>query len=533
MAKAPTAEQALARREAEQAARQLSAAQRVLKTRKAKDGLIEFTELTMPTAKFPDDVTKSRYDAQYFHRALAAALEEVEKGNLLRLIITFPPRHGKSELTSRRFPAWLLGRDPYRSIIFATYNQDFAEDYGRDVRGIMETQQYAQAFPDTTLKKGSKAANRLGTEEGGHAFFVGRGGSTTGRGADFLIIDDPLKDRAEANSSVIRQELWDWYQDTASTRLMTDLGAIIIIMTRWHEDDLVGRLTDPQNQHYIDEEAKSWKIINIPAIAEENDILNRKPGEALWPSRFGIEWLERKRRSNTVGFSALYQQRPTPADGDFFRSEMLPTYRQDQLPGNLRIYAASDHAVGTKQTNDRNCLLIVGVDEFDNIWLLDCWWKRAKADETVDAMLKLMQRWKPMIWWAESGHISKSIGPFLFKRMREAKVYVPVRDAPVAADKQQRAQAIAGRAAMGMVHFPKHAAWTEDARQECLKFPSGRHDDFVDALAHIGLGLDRLLSAPMQTERRKGPRVGTMGWIKEASNARRKDEARRINLAGM
>jgi predicted phage terminase large subunit-like protein len=527
------AEKAAEARAAEQAAREISAAQRILKARRAKDSLIEFTEFTLPHVQFPDDATKTRYSAQYFHKALAAALEEVEKGNLLRLIITFPPRHGKSELTSRRFPAWLLGRDPYRNIIFATYNQDFAEDYGRDVRGVLESAQYKQVFPETTLKKGSKAANRLGTEEGGNAFFVGRGGSTTGRGADFLIIDDPLKDRAEANSAVIRQELWDWYQDTATTRLMSDLGAIIIIMTRWHEDDLVGRLTDPTNQYYNAEEAAQWKIINIPAIAEDDDILGRKPGEALWPERFGIDFLERRRRSNPVGFSALYQQRPTPADGDFFKAGYLPTYRPEQLPKNLRVYAASDHAVGVKQTNDRTCLLIVGVDEFDNIWLLDCWWKREKADKVVEAMIQLMKRWKPLVWWAESGHISKSIGPFLFKRMREEKVYTAVREQTPSADKQQRAQAINGRAAMGMVRFPSASAWAEDARQECLKFPGGRHDDFVDALAHIGLGLDKLLRAPVLSERKTGPKVGTFGWIKEADKKRRREDRRKISLAGM
>lgn len=518
----------------EQAAfEQLQAVQRLLRARKAKDSLIEFTQFTMPSVEFPEDATKSRYDAQYFHRALAAALEEVDKGKILRLIITFPPRHGKSELTSRRFPAWLLGRDPYRHIMFGTYNQPFAEDYGRDVRSIMESDQFKQVFPGTTLAKGSKSADRLGTEQGGRAVFVGRGGSATGRGADFLIIDDPLKDRAEANSATIREELWAWFNDTMSTRLMSDTGAIIIIMTRWHEDDLVGRLTDPTNPHYNAEEAAQWKIINIPAIAEENDVLGREPGAPLWPSRFGLDYLEGFRRRNPVGFSALYQQRPTPADGDFFRQSYLPVYKHDQLPKSLRVYAASDHAVGTKQTNDRTCLLIVGVDDIGNIWLLDCWWRRAKTDEVVEAMIALMKRWKPVVWWAEKGHITQSIGPFLFKRMREEKVYINIREQTPSQDKQQRAQAINGRAAMGMVKFPMSASWTEDARQECLKFPGGRNDDFVDALAHIGLGLDKLIRAPIPQERQTGPKVGTMGWVKQASDERRKQEKLKLNLAGM
>lgn len=515
------------------AAMQVAAVKRILKARQAKDGLIPFTEFTMPGILDPNDADESRYSAQYFHRALAHALEEVEAGLNTRLIVTFPPRHGKSELTSRRFPAWLVGRDPYRHIMFATYNQPFAEDYGRAVRGIMQSPAYKAVFPGTTLAKGSAAADRLVTEEGGMLAFVGRGGSSTGRGADFLIIDDPLKDREEANSATTREALWDWYNDTMSTRLMSDTGAIVIIMTRWHEDDLVGRLIDPTNPKYNEEEAKTWKIINIPAIAGDDDVLGRKPGEALWPEKFGLTYLESFRRRNPVGFSALYQQTPTPEDGDFFRKEMLTPYVKRDLPKNLRIYAASDHAVGTKQTNDYTCLLIIGVDEYSNIYLLDCWWKREKSDKVVEAMIDLMKRWKPLVWWAESGHISKSLGPFLFKRMREEKVYVNVREQVPAQDKVTRAQSIAGRASMGMVRFPEHLPWNERAKQELLKFPQGRHDDFVDALAHIGLGLDTIIRAPLQAPVKQLPRTGTMGWVKAAHAAEQKAKKRTLSLGGM
>lgn len=800
-AKAPAPESATNRQVAvDTATKQIAAAKRILKARAAKDSLIAFTEFTMPGITDPSDSDQSRYDAQYFHKALAAALEEVEAGRILRLIVTFPPRHGKSELTSRRFPAWLVGRDPYRHVMFATYNQPFAEDYGRAVRGIIQSPSYKTVFPGTTLAKGSAAADRLVTEEGGMMAFVGRGGSSTGRGADFLIIDDPLKDREEANSPTTRESLWDWYNDTMSSRLMSDTGAIVIIQcmtgdtpvlmatglekplrdvrpgdaiatfeggklttstvrnwanqgpdciftikmksgitvranarhpflveeggepkwlqtdmlqkgnvilraigasgaeqsasltdatnqpsakagachttistvgpkasaplpsilapdakhicaiateltslissgflpnkaasapfasshrqsgtpgpigmesfasttattatksvacsattaisqsdmakqkpscsrpldtfaithdvveevwksgiedvfdiqvdrtenfianglvshnTRWHEDDLVGRLTDPTNPHYNAEEAETWKIINIPAIAGDDDVLGREPGQALWPERFGLEYLESFRRRNPVGFSALYQQTPTPEDGDFFKTEMLPGYRQTSLPKNLRIYAASDHAVGVKQTNNYTCLLIVGVDEFSNIWLLDCWWKREKTDKVVEAMIDLMRRWKPLVWWAESGHISKSIGPFLFKRMREEKVYVSIREQVPAADKQSRAQSIAGRASMGMVRFPSDLAWCERARQECLKFPQARNDDFVDTLAHIGLGLDKIIRAPIETQAASAPKVGTMGWVKAAARAEADRKKLTLTLGGM
>lgn len=514
----------------------LLAAQRLMKARQAQDSLIAFTEYTMPDIVDPDDADKTRYSAQYFHKALAAALEEVEAGRLLRLIITFPPRHGKSELTSRRFPAWAWGRDPYRHIILGTYNQPFAEDYGRDVRGIMQSPQYATVFPECQLAKGSQAADRLKTVQGGMSVFVGRGGSATGRGGDILIIDDPLKDRAEANSETIRNELWDWFNDTISTRLMSDTGAIIIIQTRWHEDDLVGRLTDPQNPNYSASEAKQWKIINIPAIAEEDDVLGREPGEALWPEKFGIDYLENFRSRNPVGFSALYQQRPTPKEGDFFKEDMILTYRPEDAPDvtKLRIYAASDHAVATKQRNDFTCLLIVGVDDASHIWLLDCWWKKARTDEVAEAMIMLMRKWKPMIWWAEKGHITQSMGPFLFKRMREEQVFVNVREQTPAQDKATRAQSILGRAAMGMVHFPLRAQWYSRALSETLTFPQGRHDDFVDTLAHIGLGLDTMINAPSSAvTKRKVAKVGTFGWVKENSKREQQKRRRSIVLGGM
>lgn len=514
----------------------LPAAKRLLKIKQARRDLVSFTELTMPSADEPDNVDKSRYDAQYFHKALAAALQKVEAGELQRLIITFPPRHGKSELTSRRFPAWLVGKDPYRSVMLGAYNQEFANDFGSDVREIIESAEFQLIFPDCKLKKGSKATDRLGTTDGGKLNFVGRGGSATGRGADYLIIDDPFKDSAEARSQTIRDEVWDWFNKTLSTRLMSDTGAIIIIQTRWHEDDLVGRLTDPTNPHYNASEAAQWKIIDIKALAEEGDILGRQPGEALWPGRFGVKWLEQKRTSDPVGFSALYQQEPTPADGVFFKAEHLLGYRAEDRPklANLRIYGASDHAVGLKQRNDFTVLLIVGVDSDGVIWLLDCWWQRKDSETVVEAMLTLAERWRPLIWWAEKGHISQAFGPFLRRRSRERQIYLNLREQTPAADKMTRAQSIQARTAMGMVKFPTAASWTQRAKQELLKFPQGRNDDFVDTVAHIGLGLGVIVKGKREgVEKPKGPAVGTFGWVKYEHNKARKLEKRTFSLGGM
>jgi predicted phage terminase large subunit-like protein len=508
----------------------LKAAKRLLKVRHAHDGLIDFTQLTMSHPGDPDDVERSRYDAQYFHRALAAALEAVERGEIQNLIITFPPRHGKSELTSKRFPAWFAGRNPHKSLIFGTYNQDFAEDFGRAVREIVQSDAYAQVFPGMGLKAGSASSARLETLHDGLLVFVGRGGSVTGRGGDGIIIDDPLKNSEEADSPTIRDNLWAWFQNDILTRRMTHDAWVIIIQTRWHEDDLVGRITDPKNPHYDAEEATRWKIINIPAVAEPGDVLGRKEGEALWPSRFNIEFLQRYKRANPRGFSALYQQRPTPLEGDYFKADSIVTYNLQDRPKltELRVFMASDHAVSLKQENDYTCILIGGVDKNDNLWILDCWWKRAKTDVVVEQLIDFAEKYKPLRWWAESDHITKSIGPFLRKRMAERQIYFSWTPVNAYLDKAKKAQAIQGRMAWKAVLFPQQAHWFHDAKEEMLKFPRAANDDFVDALATFGRGLGLMTAPPKERPTNTGPVPGTWAAIKRSSDFKRRTDKVRM-----
>lgn len=463
----------------EQAELQLKAAKRLLTARKAQDNLLDFVRMMMPDPEDPDNTDRSRYAIARHHEVFAAALEAVERGEIPRLIITVPPRHGKSQLASKAFPAWFMGRDPYRQMIVASYSSTMAEDFGREVRQYMQSPTYQQIFPNCQLRKGGASSDRIQTEQGGIGVFVGAGGALTGRGADVLLIDDPVKDREDADSVTMRNKLWGWFTDVAMTRLMGGMGRVVIIMTRWHEDDLVGRLTDPNNQYYNADEAKQWKIIHFTALAEDGDIMGREKDEPLWPERVTKEFLSSQRRINPRGFAALYQGRPAPEEGDFFKREWLATYQPSDLPRNLRIYCASDHAVSTAQDRDPTVLMAAGVDEQDNIWILpDVWWRREETDNVVDAMLEMMARHKPLIWWAERGHISKSIGPFLRKRMQEEQIYCAIDEVVPVKDKQTRAQAIRGRMAMGKVRFPGFAPWWEAARHQMLTFPSGKHDDF-------------------------------------------------------
>lgn len=496
-------------------ARQITAAKRLLKTKRARDEVLEFAQLLHPHPKDPENTDVSRYLIGPLHKALGRALHEIEEGKHRRLIITVPPRHGKTQLVSKIFPAWFIGRDPYRSVITATYNDVFAEDFGRAVRHYMKSPAYAQVFPNAKLRQGSAAADRLETEFGGNLFFVGVKGTLTGRGGDLLIVDDPIKGSEDAQSAAMRDKLWDWFNNDLMSRQMTDEGIVLLIMTRWHEDDIVGRLTDPTNPHYNKDEAAEWEIINLPALAEENDALGRPVGAPLWPERFGVKYLESQRRRDPVKFSALYQQRPTPADGDFFRAEHWRDYGPEDLPLEMRYYISVDLAVAQKQHNDPSVVLVGGVDSRDRLYLIDCVWKRMPTDVSTDIIMDRIKRWKPMRVWGEKDHIFKSVGPFLRKRMREEKVYADIQEIASYADKQKKAQPIQGRMAMGMVFFPRGAEWAIRAKEEMLKFPRGSHDDFVDALATMGRGLDEMVAPSVPEDAEVVIKPGTMRWFKE------------------
>ncbi len=500
--------------------KQISLIERAQAAQAARDHLLPFTKFTMPDPAAPDDVTKSRYEDEAFHRAIANDLTALIKGDLKtddgnqanQIIFVMPPRHGKTQLSTKSLSAWVSGLHPDWDIAVASYSDTMAEDMGADIRTIMQTPQYKQVFPGHKLRRGGTSKSNIQTEKGGRLVAVGRGGALTGRGMHLGIGDDLFKDHEEARSQTIRDQAWNWFTKVFMTRRM-GRKIVILTFTRWHSDDIIGRITDPENPHYNAIEAKKWKIISLAAIAEDDDALGRKTGTALWPERYDLDFLHSQQRLDPLGFSALYQQRPTVADGTLFRRETIQYYAPDELPDDLQYYCSSDHAVGTNQRNDPSCLLKIGVDKQDNIYLVNTIWRRMPTDEAVEAMLAMGGgNMKPLLWWAERGHISKSIGPFLRKRMLETGTYINLVEVTPVADKQTRAQSIAARVAMGKVFFPKVSWWTEKAVNEMMAFPNGTRDDFVDALAYIGLGLQSQFG-PAKPAAKPKLHEGTFAWL--------------------
>jgi len=454
----------------------------------ARNDLVHFAEFTMPSVSAPDDPSQSKYVAARHHRLMANVAMDIERGDRKKVILNTAPRHGKTELCTKRFAAWYAGRNPDQDIMIATYNERFAMDFGKEVREIMNSQRFRQVFPDFSLSNQSNEHVR--TYAGGDIFFLGRRSSTTGRGANLIIVDDPTKDDREVKYDTFREDCWSWFTQTLLTRRHNDKAAIMVTQTRWHEDDIVGRITDKTNPAYSARFARGFEVINLPAIAEDNDPLGRKPGEALWPERFGVDYLEEMREANALSFAALYQCDPTPEDGVYFRSEELHEYETAELPQNLRMFVVSDHAVATKNYNDPSVLVPFGIDENGTAWVMpQIVWRRMDAQETVEEMIAMIDHHKPIFWYAEKGHISKAIGPFLKKRMEEEGVYCPIIEEQPVGDKLQRAHSGRARCAQGKIRFPKSAPWWSRAKSEMLKFPNGRYDDFVDVISMIGMKL--------------------------------------------
>jgi len=382
-----------------------------------------------------------------------------------------PPRHGKSEIISLRFPCWYLAKHPEDYIVQAGYAESIALTHSRQARDIFISPEMGRLFPyiyhrperpgQEIIIPERQAAHEWGTKQGGSYYAVGIGGGLTGRGFNIGIIDDPVKDEEEASSAVYRDKVWDWYQKVFRTRAEPN-AAIIIVMTRWHQDDLVGRLL---KQAQEDSSSDQWKVLHFKAITDD---------KALWPERYSIMALE-KIRSSIGGraFTALYQGDPTVAEGQIIKREWWKYYKE--RPNFLRIIHSWDTAFKSKTQNDYSVCTIWG-EARNGFYLLDIWRAKVEFPELKRAAIALDARDIPSAVAVED----KASGQSLIQELQR-DTNIPVLPFKVDSDKVARAYAVTPLIEAGRVYLPENAPWLFDYIEELSAFPNGEYDDQVDS----------------------------------------------------
>lgn len=444
------------------------------------------------------------------HKLIIRELEAIARGESDNLLIFAPPGSAKSTYVSVLFPAWYLANNPQHNILAATHSVEFAERWGRRVRNDLNLNALVLGVtPDQT----NQAASRWALTSGGEYYGVGAGVGISGFRADLGLIDDPFGSREDAWSETVRQKRWDWYIDDFSARLKP--GARRVIMhTRWHEEDIAGRVLEQ-----IDKGILKARVVSIPAIAKDGDVLGRKPGEFLWddPKGYNYGAYLRARRAETspMMWSALYQQEPAPEEGDYFKADWLKPYDRIPARDTLRVYGASDYAV-TADGGDYTVHVVVGLDPDGRMYLLDLWRKQAASDEWVEAFCDLVLKWKPIGWAEEQGQIRAGVGPYLDRRSRERRAFVAREAFPTRGDKAVRAQSIRGRMALNGLYVDERAPYFPALRSELLSFPAGKHDDAADALGLLGQLLDTMLAGEPANKPR--PKEDQSGYSERESN---------------
>jgi predicted phage terminase large subunit-like protein len=448
------------------------------------------------------------------HQLLIRELEAVIRGEVTRLMVFMPPGAAKSTYASILFPPFFLGRNPDKNVICASYSQRLSSRFGKKCRNYVASTEFRAIF-GFGLSGDTKAKDEWETAAGGEYTATSIDGAVTGRRGDLIVIDDPIKGRAEADSETIRDTGWEWWKSDLRTRLKPG-GSIVLIQTRWHEDDIAGRILPEdyagESGDIISRDGETWRVVSLKAQAEEGDPLGRKPGEYLWPEWFSEkEFKLEKVIQGERNWSALYQQRPSPETGNYFRRSWIQYY--DIVPKHLAKYGASDYAV-TAGGGDYTIHGVAGVDPNDDLYILDWYREQADSEEWVDELLDLMKQWKPSEWAEESGQIEKGVGPFIDKRQQEERIYCYRKQFASVYDKATRAQAIRGRMAQGKVYFPRNKPWVTDLIKELMSFPTGKYDDQVDTMALFGRMLSTMNKAK-DTSKVEKPRYGSQQTFNE------------------
>lgn len=406
------------------------------------------------------------------HRRIAKALDRVVSGECKRLMIAMPPRHGKSQMGSYLFPAYLMGKRPQSKLIVGSHTAELAQRFGRMIRNLVDDERYKELFPGMALSVDSKAAGRWNTAQGGEAFFIGKGGAMTGRGGDIVILDDIL-DEQDALSETAMENTFEWYTSGPRQRLQPN-GAIIIINTRWKTDDLSGRLLRQQGNLKADQ----WELLEFPAILPS--------GNPLWPGYWSKDELEKVKLSiGLKKWNAQWQQVPTNDDGAILKREWWRKWKYDEPPVCDYIIQTYDTAFSKKETADFSVISTWGVfypdaDSGPNLIALHVRKGRWDFPELKRIAKDEYRYWNPDVVLIEA----KATGTPLQQEFR--KMGIPVMTyspggRKTGTDKISRANAVAPLLESGMIWYPENQEWAQELVEECAAFPVGAHDDQVDA----------------------------------------------------
>jgi len=441
--------------------------------------------------------SRGRWKPARHLRLLADRLHRVASGEIDRLLISMPPRHGKSSLISQYFPAWYLAMQPDKRVLLTSYEADFAAGWGWRARNVFN--EIVTPLFGLRIDQTSSARNRWDLEPPyrGGMQTAGAGGSITGKGADILIIDDPVKNAEEATSRTYQEKTWEWYRSTAYTRLEPG-GRVVIVMTRWSRNDLAGKL--------LQQEPGRWTVISLPAIATRDEAwefpggtFRRKQGDPLWPERFPLErLLEIKRAIGGFWWNALYMGEPQPEGGSIFRRAWFRyfTISQDgdrlilqDTPGSggavprseCWVFQTVDPAATAGERSDYFVVSTFAVSPRGDLFLLDVFREQAETTSHMQILRSQYDRWQPDFIAVEA----QSFGLNIIQAAGAQGL--PVRPVKADRDKVSRARVVSARYESGRVFHRLGARWLDQVEDELLAFPSGEHDDVVDTIAYAGI----------------------------------------------
>lgn len=447
------------------------------------------------------------------HQHLISKLEAVERGEIKRLMVFMPPGSAKSTYASVVFPSWYMGRNPANSIIHGSHTTELAERWGRRIRNTIAEPMYQNIFPSVEPSQDSQAAGRWALQNGGEYYAAGVGSAIVGFRADLGVIDDPIAGREQADSEREREKIKEWYRSDFYTRLKPN-GAIVLIMQRWHEDDLAGWLLAEQ-----DKGGDKWEVVKLKMEAEEGDPLGREVGEALWPEWYTQDMRDQAKRDPRT-WLALYQQEPRPESGGEFKKEWLCHYKNKPTAG-LNVYILVDPASEKKKTSDYTAAFVIGLAKDQNYYILDMVRDRLSLTERASLVFKWHKQYRPLAVGYEKYGMQADI-EHLKDRMEREQYRFPIIELGGSTPKNDRIRRLVPLFEKRRVWLPESLHYTQHTRQvtnlvhdfieeEYAPFPVGRHDDMMDCLARV---VDEALAAQFPKETRATPHTTRVGdWM--------------------